>query len=400
MSRGGGFGSPRGYGQPTLLVGAQLQHVLELSQRYDGVNAAGAQALLNGLSADGGSLVSIGTNRWEAALKDGNWVRLAWEPSTNVLQVTITDKQPHPIDQVRWIKSNFEKILHEKIAPRLVTYGAVAVGITLYHSVGDRADAVKQMAIDWTALYQNLASEVGEIPYDMSQVDWSKRPPAVQKAREEEVAAWKAIDAAPAAQKAAATKRAQELTARRGQLYLESFDPKKVAWWKSYASPLIKEWTKFKSDQLGDRTVASDYIAFAERWQTNWDVYEDWKKKLDNLRAEAVKQGFSINVPAATELPTTVWADVEHVIEKGAEKVASGAGDVWTFLKYGAWAVLGLGAIVAISSVASNIKSGKDPGEKYMELIRQSRRPRAPRAPRAAALPASEQLALAAGEGG
>ena len=218
------------------------------------------------------------------------------------------------------------------------------VGITIYHSVGDRADAVKQMAEDWTALYQDLALQVGELARDpmssggyrqATQADYDKLNP----------------------------------------------DPKKVTWFKSYFRPRLAAWLKFKSEQLGtDRTVAADYIAFAERWQTNWDVYEGWKKKLDALRNEAQGQGFTIGVPQAASLPTTVWADVAHTVERGAGAVAGGVGDVWTLVKYGAWAVLGIGAVVALSSVVSNLRSGKDPGEKYMELIRERRRPRAPRA--------------------
>lgn len=214
------------------------------------------------------------------------------------------------------------------------TFRGPSVGATLYHSVGDRAAAVKQMDVDWNALYQNLASQVGELTRDpkepsgyriTTQKDWDANPP----------------------------------------------DPSKVAWWKSYANPLIKQWVRFKNDQLGgDRTVADDYISFAERWATNWDVYEGWKKKLDALRADAQKRGFAVTASSPTTLPTTVWADVAHTVERGAEAVASGAGDVWAIAKYGVWAALGLGVIVALSSVAQNLRRGKDPAEKFMELLR------------------------------
>ena len=505
--------------QGRVQVGAFLVHTLEMRQRYNNVKTVAVQALLNDLSREGVATSTV-TNRWEIALKEGPWVLLAWHPDSNALEVTITDRELRPVDQLASIKSRYEALLN-RITPRLKTFGATTVGaaivgqapvqspaprfaarthavravfdmytharmpyylyaelngivdkrgassldeanalfaalerspgevyvaifdptdplwpgpsfdvynaapqlphdrptigqydvargvvtllrtvpdrenvlralkaavnstyqelaqqilhatpehpyglasdatirpdwfawwkqradpffqafrnwatdrgerrsdallarsltqtmvpqmyaqwhqhlaalrreaeemgirfrfplaeelnaivgLTLYHSVGDRADAVKQMDVDWGALYQNLATEVGEIPYDQSQIDWSKRPPAVQQAREEELAAWKAIDAAPAPQKPAAVKRAQELTQRRGQLYLASFDPKKVAWWKSYASPIFAQWNRFKLDQLGgDRTVADDYISFAERFQTNWDVYEN-----------------------------------------------------------------------------------------------------------------------------
>lgn len=229
-------------------------------------------------------------------------------------------------------------------------YGAVGVG-ALYHSVGDRAEAVKQLAADWTALYQNLASQSGEISPD------SKSPSGYHITTQRE---W---DAAPP-------------------------DPKKVEWWKSSAKPVFNTWVKFKSEQLGDRTVASDYIAFAERWQTDWDVYERWKKKLDTLRAEAQRRGFAVSAPQAAELPTTVWSD----LEKGAGNIAKGAGDTWTFVKYAAWAMLGIGTVVALSSVAQNLRTGKDPAERYAKMFRQRGR-----AVARAALPPPVRFALPPG---
>lgn len=213
---------------------------------------------------------------------------------------------------------------HVRAHPHVSRIGAI------YHSVGDRAEAIRQMAIDWTALYQNLASQSGEITPDpkspsgyhiTSQQEWEAAPP----------------------------------------------DPKKISWWKAYAKPIFNTWVKFKSEQLGDRTLASDYIAFAERWQTNWDVYERWKKKLDDLRAEAQRRGFVISASPPTDLPTTIWSDVA----KGAGDVAKGAGDAWTFVKYAAWAALGLGAIVALSSVAQNLRAGRDPAARYTQMFRQ-----------------------------
>jgi hypothetical protein len=376
-------------------VGAFLVHTLELKQRYNNVTPAAVQALLNELSSAGVAVASTaGTNRWEIALKEGTWVQLTWHPDYSGLEITITDRELRPVERLADARHRYEALLH-RLTPRLQSYGAttvgaaivgqrqvggqygqqsigrggstlgprgrgaasLAVGLTVYHSVGDRAEAVKQMAVDWNTLYQSLASQVGELTPDpksssgyhfTTQKEWDAKPP----------------------------------------------DPKKVTWWKSYADPLFKQWNKFKSDQLGgDRTVAADYIAFAERFQTNWDVYESWKKKFDALRAEAQTRGFTVDTPKPTELPTTVWADVAHTVERGAEAVKTGIGDVWKLAKYGLWGALGIGAVVALSSVASNLRSGKDPGEKYMELIR---RPRVSRA-----LPAGRsQLALPPGTEG
>lgn len=61
----------------------------------------------------------------------------------------------------------------------------------------------------------------------------------------------------------------------------------------------------------------------------------------------------------------------------GAESaIATGASDVWAIIKFGAWAVLGVGTVVALSSVVQNLRSGQDPAAKYMELFR-ARRARA-----------------------
>lgn len=358
-ARGRSTLGPRGrsFYVPRSVVGSQLQHVLTLDQRYEGVHANGMAALLAALGSDG-VISSTGANHWEVALRDGNaaWVQFAWDPSSSVLQVTITDKQPHPIDQVRWVRNNFEKILREKITPRLQGYGAVVVG-RIYHSVGDRQDAVKQMDFDWTALFQDLAVQAGELTRDpnsssgyhfTSQIEFDALKP----------------------------------------------DPKKVAWWKSFAKPRFKDWVKFRTDQLGqDATVAPNYQAWTERFATDWSIYEEWKDKLDALRSAAQQAGFTIGVPAAQSLPTTVVEDVSTVAKKGAGVVATGVGDVWTLAKYGAWAVLGIGAVVALSSVVQNLRSGKDPAEKYVELIRDRRR-----VATRAALPSVARLALPAGE--
>lgn len=573
MNARGHYGYPSSTVGGGARVGSSLLHVLELKQRYENARTDAVAVLLRDLSSDG-MVSSSDTNRWEVAQRDGTWVKLQWYPSSGILDVSISDRQPWSSSQVAAVGRRYQAILG-RITPLLQSYQAAVVGsalygpatyvgqqaqpqprfaartravkavfdmytharapyylyaevngmidkrpaasldeanavfaalerspgevyaaifdptdpiwpgpaydvyhaapqvpqapivgsqgrgarprvgITLYHSVGDRADAVKQMDIDWNALYQSLASQVGAVTDPMAGVSTG---PA-QRAREEELAAYKVTDSfaplyneverigkllvaagidkktverwreyvdppyaeivayaagnaeplkqqflaakkalddfMPRAQRIAANKRAQEATERRSQAVAQSFDPKKVAWWKSYAAPLFKQWHRFKLDQLGgDRTVADDYISFAERFQTNWDVYEDWKKKLDALRADAEKRGFTINAPAATALATTVWADAGTAIEHGAGAVGSGIGDVWNTLKYGVWGVLGIGALVAISSVVSNLKTGKDPAEKYVQMIRASRGSRG-RGSRA--LPPPSQLALPEG---
>lgn len=205
------------------------------------------------------------------------------------------------------------------------------------HTIEERADAVRQMALDWDALYQNLASQVGELTPDPTS------PSGYHLTTQAE------FDAHPP-------------------------DPAKVTWWKSYASPLIKQWVKFRQEQIvTNGTAREDYIAWAERAWTSWSTYEDWQKKLEALRADAKKRGFTITAPTPAPLPTTIWEDLSDTVQRGAGDIWSGAGDVWKLVKYGAWAVLGIGAVVALSSVASNLRSGKDPAEKYVDLVNRRR---------------------------
>jgi hypothetical protein len=113
---------------------------------------------------------------------------------------------------------------------------------------------------------------------------------------------------------------------------------------------------------------------------------------LDDLRVQASRWGFTISAPPAAELPTTVWDD----LAKGAGSVALGASDTWTFVKYAAWAALGLGTVIALSSVAQNLRTGRDPAERYVKLFRQ--RGRAVRAVARAALPPPVRFALPPGK--
>jgi len=78
---------------------------------------------------------------------------------------------------------------------------------------------------------------------------------------------------------------------------------------------------------------------------------------------------YDVYRPAISESAARVAAGAE--VQKGA--LATGASDVWSILKFGAWAVLGVGTVVALSSVVQNLRSGRDPAAKYVELLRSYR---------------------------
>jgi hypothetical protein len=345
-------------------VGSILVQTLELKQRYDKVKTGSVQAVLNELSR-GGTLKQLSATRWESARRDGAWVTLTWYPDWEALEVTISDRELRPVDEIPATRKRYEGIL-EHLTPVLQMRGATvvgrsfsqapraAVGLTLYHSVEDRANAVRQMAIDWDAVYQNLATQAGEIVIDRTSPSGYR-------------------------------------TATQADLAGHPVDTSKLIWWKSFAKPLIQQWTTFKQQQLGtDSTSGGNYLGFAERFETNWDVYENWKSKLDSLRDQALKLGFKISAPAAPDLPRTLWGDVEHFVEDKGKQLFGAGEDALKFVKYAAYAALGIGAIVALSSVGSNLRSGRDPAANYLDAIGSRRTPRA--------LPRRQQLALAAGD--
>jgi len=102
-------------------------HRLELKQRYDNAKTAAVQALLNDLSRDGVAS-SVGTSRWEIALKEGAWVDLTWYPDYSALEVTITDRELRRVDQVAAVRHRYEAILR-KITPRLQNFGVTTVAL-------------------------------------------------------------------------------------------------------------------------------------------------------------------------------------------------------------------------------------------------------------------------------
>lgn len=128
--------------QGQTYVGASLVHTLELKQRYSNVNTAAATALLNTLSNDGVAS-SVGTNRWEIALKDGAWVLFTWYPDYSALEVTITDREVRRVGDVDPVRRRYEAILR-KITPPLTSFGATVVGGAIY-AAGSTAPRAVQL---------------------------------------------------------------------------------------------------------------------------------------------------------------------------------------------------------------------------------------------------------------
>jgi hypothetical protein len=177
----------------------------------------------------------------------------------------------------------------------------------------------------------------------------------------------------------------------------QTIRPEWLSWWQSKASKFFNDFRDWKAERSpANWTHFGGYITYGTTWATDWDVYKRWRDQLEALRKEAEGLGLDLKTTAPAPLPTTIVEDVEDVAKKLAQKGEHAAEDLWKTTKYILYGVLGIGAVVALASVATSVKAGKDPVDKYAELIRQARKPRSARASNA--LPASSQRALAAGE--
>jgi hypothetical protein len=207
--------------------------------------------------------------------------------------------------------------------------GSPRVGNVLYHTVGDREEVVKKLGLDYGQAFQEISRQVGVIPYE------------------------------------GAAERVKKINR-----------PMWLAWWQGVATPLFAAWSKFKAEQLtGDTTgPGGDWIAYAERWETDWPIYEDWRRRLVELRAGAKSLGMTIRTPAPVALPVTLPGKIADWASEQACDVKEAAGSAWTMAKIGVYGALGLGAIIALSSVVQSVRHNEDPLEKYHGMAKEWRR--------------------------
>jgi hypothetical protein len=182
----------------------------------------------------------------------------------------------------------------------LVRYGRANVGNALYHSVGERQQAMKSLALDFDQLYTELSHQIlgatPEHPYGT-----------------------------------------QEGAHRNATWYL---------WWTSVAAPTFNAWRDFKAARSAENwTHGGSYIAYGEQFSTSWDEYEAWHKRLTILRDGARGMGIPLVTPEPVALPTTITQDAKDLAQGAASAVATVAQSTWTLAKVAAWSALGLGVV-------------------------------------------------------
>lgn len=131
--------------------------------------------------------------------------------------------------------------------------------------------------------------------------------------------------------------------------------------WRDVFSPFLKEWNDFSLNYSG-------WTEFL--WLTNWEKLVDfkdrWHEIYDKVAKALASHGGKLLAPPPAEIPKDVIDNIEDFFKSAAAKVSEKTGEAWNLAKYGLYAALGIGAVVALASVASNLRKGKDPAESYI----------------------------------
>ena len=198
------------------------------------------------------------------------------------------------------------------------------------------------------------------------------------------IAAKEALDKfMPRAERHAAIKRARDASTERSMAQAEKMSESPlVKWSASVWRPFFDGWNSFYREKM-------DVPMQTWPGSGTWDRVQEYRRQFIDLRNKAP---FKAQGPA----PLDPSARTDPSLTGGLRNIWEGAGDVFGIVKWGVIGALGIGAVVALSSVVSNVRKGKDPSEKYLELIRETRRGGGGRSKRKLAAP-REQLALASG---
>ena len=199
------------------------------------------------------------------------------------------------------------------------------------------------------------------------------------------IAAKEALDKfMPKAERMAAIKRARDATSERSMAQAEKMSESPLVKWQvSVWRPFFDGWNRFYHEKI-------DIPMQMLPGSGTWDRIQEYRRQFIDLRKNAP---FKAQGPA----PLDPTGRTDPSLTGGLRDVWGGAGEVLGIAKWGLIGALGIGAIVAVASVVSNVRKGKDPGEKYLELIRETRRGGGGSRPKRKLAASREQLALASG---
>jgi hypothetical protein len=224
---------------------------------------------------------------------------------------------------------------HVTLGPR--GRGGVVVGSTFsfqsmyMHTVGDRAEAVNQMALDATRLYTTIGTAIGVLPDEGGAARLAAREAAGQPT------AW-------------------------------------YQWWVHSAAPTFAEWNKFHIAQTGGEGrggIIGDYLSWTNRFETDWSEYTAWAKRLDAVLQGAVLLGIMPkDTPATQPLQTTAIEDAANLVHHAGEDVYHAGKKALTLAEVATYGALGLGGVLVVTSIVQAVRAGDDPVGRYVRYAR------------------------------
>lgn len=204
------------------------------------------------------------------------------------------------------------------------------VGNALYHTVGDRLEAVKQLGRDWNRIVTDIENAIGVVHTSAS-------------------------DGAP-----------MNFIGEEGA----KAHPTWFVWYQSAVVPWNRDFWKFHAEMVSGDTTGPlpGYVAYGNRFETDWPVFEEWRRRLAAILEGAQKLGMVKDAAPPKKLPTTSVEDAGSWMQRQGHDAKEKAGEAWTLAKVAVYGGLGLVGVIAIGSLVSNMKSGKDPAANYLRL--------------------------------
>lgn len=193
------------------------------------------------------------------------------------------------------------------------------VGISLFHTVGDRDRLVEQIQTEFGQLYNELWRKMGGDPSILNTSEVKRDP-----------VSW------------AKRFKAQEEIIKKSPIY---------PLYKDTFAPVYNEWKHFYNEQSS-----------WEEFKTSWEMYTNWRDRLAALHTHISNEvrrlmpDEEIRTPSPSSAPETVWEEAGGVVKRGASAVAGGIGDVWKIAKVALYAGIAVGGVYVISKAVQTAR--------------------------------------------
>lgn len=188
------------------------------------------------------------------------------------------------------------------------------IGVSLFHTVGDRDRAAEQINSEFNTLAGELLFAM-HVPADQQDMDMREYT----------------SDPAGYAKKIAAAR----------VIMMQS-----PLWslWANVFSPIFSEWKRFYADQSS-----------MSQFFTNWEEYEHWFDRLSNIRASIERQ-MKLTSPTPISLAQTLPGRIVEGGARALDKTGDLLSGTFDAIKYAIYAAVGLGTVAAGAMIVQNFR--------------------------------------------